>query len=628
MILRLSSNITFCALAFFSYNEAMKTPARDPLSTPIPGRFACLDERNINSLWCSLVVEELIRHGVSTFCVSPGSRSAPLAAAVARHPEAETVLCYDERGAAFYALGHGRATGQPAVLICTSGTAAANYYPALIEASIDQVPMLVFSADRPPELLQTGANQTIRQSGMFGDYPRWQFDVPCPDTTIPPQMLLTTVDQAMHKACQTPAGPVHLNFHFREPLAPRPEPYDPLYVHSLYPWEQSQAPYTQHLKSVPSPDASVLKTLAAQLLNVRTGLLIVGRLASEQEREAVLALANTLHWPVFADLLSGLRTDTRVHTLVPHYDQLLHAQSFQDMCRPTTLLHVGEQPLSARLQRHLESYLPEQYIRVVNHSERRDPAHMVTHNLTCDVGQFCQRLQPLLKGESHINRVWVNTLQQKSLIVDAFLSEAIDQPETLTEPAVARLIPQLLPPQAGLFVASSMPVRDLDMYAECSREQLWIGANRGASGIDGTIASAVGFAHGRQQPTALLIGDLSCLHDLNSLMLLQSLEHPLVIVVVNNGGGGIFSFLPIAQHPEIFESHFGTPHSYTFAGAAKLFGLPYFASKTRHAFMEAYQLCFTQGHHALIEITTERESNLRFHRHLEQELRERLSKEP
>ncbi|MGA1865063.1 MAG: 2-succinyl-5-enolpyruvyl-6-hydroxy-3-cyclohexene-1-carboxylic-acid synthase, partial [bacterium] len=262
---------------------------------------------NLNILWSSLIVEELVRNKVTCFCISPGSRSASLTVSAARNVKAKPTVFYDERGAAFYALGYAKATGNPAALICTSGTAVANYYPAIIEASMDRIPLIVLTADRPPELLETGANQAIRQPDIYGEYVRWQFNLPCPDDEIPPSMVLTTIDQLVYKARRSPAGPVHLNCMFREPLAPVSKKINPGYQKKILSWQGSDTPFTTLSKPALTPDKETINRMVEIISSARRGLLVAGRLNTKEEIEAVKRLSVRLKWPVYPDIASGLR---------------------------------------------------------------------------------------------------------------------------------------------------------------------------------------------------------------------------------------------------------------------------------------------------------------------------------
>jgi 2-succinyl-5-enolpyruvyl-6-hydroxy-3-cyclohexene-1-carboxylate synthase len=564
----------------------------------------------LNTRWGTLLVEELLRCGVDFACVSPGSRSTPLTAAVARSRLRSTVWL-DERGAAFHALGVARATGRPAALVCTSGTAVANYLPAVVEAAQDGVPLVVITADRPPELLETGANQVIRQAGIFGSYVRWSFELPAPDAAVPARALLTTVDQAVHRALGPPAGPVHLNCMFREPLEPVPDPGPPPGLPER--WRTGSGPLTAYARALRTAPPEQVAEIRALLGGARRGLLLVGHLPAEAERAAVLRLANRLGWPVAADVRSGLRLGGGPERLVAHLDQLLLSPRVREGFAPDVVLHLGGQPVSKRLQQALAGRPPQVRVVVKDHPARHDPEHLVTHRVEASIAPFCEAL---LAGELPAGGgSWGKALQELSAqagsVIDGFVAE-----RPLGEVTAARLVSRELPPGHGLFLASSMPIRDMDMFGAASGPAAPVAANRGASGIDGTVATAAGFARGLGRPVTLMTGDLSLLHDLSALLHLRALEQPVVICLLNNGGGGIFHFLPIAGHPDLLDPWFTAPHEADFAGIPALFGIPHHRPATAAAFLETYRAVCAAGKTAVIEVRTDRGANLAEHRAL------------
>src|SRR5215213_4952314 len=570
-----------------------------------------------NLLWATLIVEELVRSGVGFFCVAPGSRSTPLVAALAANEKAESLIHFDERGTAFAAVGHARATGRPAAWITTSGTAVANGLPAVVEAATDGVPMILLTADRPPELRQTGANQTIDQPDIFGDYVRWRFDLPAPDSGIDPAMVLTTVDQAAYRASRTPQGPVHLNLMFREPFLPDPE--DVLSGPSS--WVQTDEPYTRYAATKPAVDEMEIHNLWETLRPVRRGLMVAGRLASRKQGEAVLRLSDTLGWPLLPDIGSQVRLGAGSKNVAAHYDVLLASDSFSEDHVPEAVVHVGGRALSKRLEQFLGRSRPDPYIVVRENPFRLDPAHRVTHSFEANILGFCASLVSVASEvRPAVDASWAASWREASEEVGRRL-EGILSGEP-NEPLVARNVSRTLPQDHGLVVASSMPVRDLDTYAAADGVPAPVAANRGASGIDGTVATAAGFARGLGRPVTLLIGDLALLHDLNSLAMLRDVH--VVVVILNNDGGGIFSFLPVATHEEFFEPYFGTPQGVGFEPAAKMFGLRYECPATTEEFVEAYGSACTQSFSTLIEVKTDRRENVALHRRVLEEVAARV----
>ena len=584
---------------------------------------------NLNALWGSLIVEELIRNGLEQFCISPGSRSTPLTAAVARNKKAKQRIFYDERGAAFYALGLARAAGKPAVLICTSGTAAANYYPAVIEASVDCLPLIVITADRPPELRETGANQTIPQPNLFGKFSRWQFDLPCPDINISPETVLTTVDQLIYRSQRSPAGPVHLNCMFREPFfSGETEALDPFSTlkgdQSINHWQQSNTPFTTYHASHSHPSPAELENLKPLLGDSSDCLIIAGKM-NPNEAEAVRRLAAHMNCPVFPDITSGLRMETGNGRIIHYFDQLLLSENLQNELSPKVILHFGGQLTSKRWLQFVDRKKPENYILVQNHPFRYDPMHIVTQRFESDIPAFCQQLSAVLPKQKAAS--FVEALSKKNTLAEAVISQFVRHDDKINEIAAAHIVSKVIPSETGLFLAASMPVRDMDMYAAYSGNPLRISANRGASGIDGTIASAAGFAAGLAAPVTLMIGDLAFLHDLNSLAIAADQPQPLIIVLINNQGGGIFSFLPVSQQKDIFEPFFGTPHALKFSHAANLFGLTYAAPESCTGFKDAYLAAVSRKTSTIIEIKTDRKENKTLHNMLQQQIIQAIESE-
>lgn len=561
----------------------------------------------IQYAWASILVEELVRLGTEMFVLAPGSRNTPLTLAVAANPLAKGLLHYDERGGAFAALGFARATGKPSVWITTSGTAVANGLPAIIEADVSGVPLIMITADRPPELRDTGANQTITQPGMFGQFVRWQCDMPVPDLAIEPAYVLTTIDQAFYRSMH-PAGPVHLNCMFRKPFLVEQEGGVQDWVDMLDVRQRRKIPYTGYGSSERSITRTEIATLAIQIEGVERGLVIAGQLDSSDDSKGVVRLAETLGWPLLTDVTSNCGNTSDV--IVKGHELLLCSDAVQELYKPVIVLHLGGSTVSSRLQRFIAQSTPEIYAIVHPAPDRIDPSHIVSHRFQASAGEFCTMLAAELVP-SVASTEWLTHWKSLStrvhdVIESKFLSE------DLSEPAVALSIGREIPDHHGLVLASSMPVRDVNMFAN-PQPSVRVASNRGASGIDGTIATAAGFAHGIEHPVTLLIGDLAFLHDLNSLALLGE-GPPVTVVVINNDGGGIFHFLPIEQQSASFEKYFCTPHGIQFRHAAELFGLDYARPESLTEFIEMYRHAVSSGSSSVIEVSTNRKQNAELHR--------------
>jgi 2-succinyl-5-enolpyruvyl-6-hydroxy-3-cyclohexene-1-carboxylate synthase len=574
-----------------------------------------MNNRQTTTLWSSIVIEELIRQGADFFCISPGSRSTPLTIAIARNPKARWKMFADERSAAFFALGYGRATARPAVLVCTSGTAVANYFPAVVEASMDFQPMLILSADRPFELLECGANQTIRQENIFGSYTRWHMQLPAPSRDIPLKALLSTVAYAVAKTIGSPAGPVHLNQPFREPLEPEKADLKDSWVAPLLHWLEHDKPFSSSIVPEKVPDSNTISMLRQLLAAAEQPIIIAGSMTSRADALAVSELASDLNIPLYPDFSSGLRMVASVYP----WQLLLQSPEFRKTVTCDLVLHFGGNVIAKHTSTALKEWQPEHHIVINPQPSRFSP----DHNITCRLETSIALCAGMLKGcRSTQPKPDRNT-------IDRFFRKASEEIQTellpdkpVTDISAARLVSQLVTVQQLLFVSNSMPVRDMDNYAQSSHAGgIPTAINRGVSGIDGIISTAAGFATGHRKPGTLMIGDIAFLHDLNALSLLGTLPVPMQIIVLNNNGGAIFSFLPIAEYSDVFETHFATPQNYSIHSAAETFGLDYACPHTNREFSEVYSAACSSNRSIVIEVKSSRAENVLQHR----ALRERIT---
>jgi len=563
--------------------------------------------RGINALWATLLVDELTRCGVRDFVISPGSRSTPLTLAVAHNKRARSRVHYDERGAAFYALGLTRATERPTALICTSGTAGANYYPAIVEAYMSRLPLIVLTADRPPELQNCGANQTIDQRNLYGNHAKKFVNLDCPSLETDPAVLLKSIDSIMQKGLSSPAGPVHLNCMFREPLAPTEDEVD--YSDHLSPlreWSDTRESFSSIQPTSLAPDNSEVNR-AVSAIDKKPGLLILGRLHTEKSRSAALRLARHLQWPTIVDLLSGLRGALDDVPVLPYHN--LDIKSVESILNTSTpVLYLGEQIISKRVQLLFERIRPEVFVRVVEYPYATDPGQLATRQIVGDIELVCDELIRGINSTSPIT-----TFSERAKKIDKLLEKELS--DGLSEPAVTRLIGNIIGEESNLFVGNSLPIRECDSFFAFDKDLPAVGCNRGASGIDGTIASAAGFASGHMRPLTLILGDLTFLHDLSSLALLKNAP-PITIIVFNNDGGGIFSFLPISERSEHFEKFFGTPHGLSFEHAAAMFSIVYHCPQSLSQFENTYKTAVAGVRPSVIEIKTNRTTNHELHQQL------------
>lgn len=574
-----------------------------------------MKDPNINIHFARLLIRELIRRGVTCFVVSPGSRSAPLT--IAAHEEFDSpVVIIDERAAAYFALGYARSAESPAAVITTSGTAAANLFPAVIEAYHSRLPLIVLTADRPEELQNCGANQTINQTNLFGVYAAGvTFEAPTDHTD--PNRIIETIDDLWKSIGD---GPLHLNCRFREPLAPSPELYDFTSLAMRTDSASSGATFsaTQQL----SPEAAVQAGKAAEIINAAcNGLIVVGPQLPAEKTIQITALAERLNWPVAADILSQIRFAADRKNILSHYDLYADTVTGDKRLTPEAIIHIGGLPTSKRLNQYLSVHKGIDCIKIQSHSRTIDPDHLETMRVVADVDLFLDQLLSLVDGRTDDQYLteWVSLEQQASQFLSEYFAD-----DHLTEPGVAYRLGQLLPPRGALFLSNSMPVRDADCLMRIDTSDLPVGCNRGVSGIDGVIASACGFAAGCERPTTLLIGDTAFLHDVGSLAIAVKSHHPIIIIVLNNNGGGIFSFLPIADFPAYFKRYFAVPHDLTFDAVSAAFKLPYHRPTTGAEFDLAYRTALEQNRSAVIEITSDRGRNRVEHETIRAQLRKYL----
>ncbi len=581
------------------------------------------DAPNINYLFAGLLVEELVRHGVEWFVISPGSRSAPLAWTAASHPRAKTVVHFDERGAAFHALGIAKATLKPAAFICTSGTATANALPAAIEASYSGIPLILITADRPERLQGSGANQTINQHGLYREFVRDEKNFAVDADDFDAAAVLAAIDEALYSATAAWPGPVHLNCQFDEPLAPVAASTgvsDALWS-QVSSWVDRASPFTESRTVSANDSREALSRLADLVARREPGLIIVGQLSGPKERDEVYTLLQDLEWPYIADITSGLRLGSPLPwalSFANHYATDAFGQT-------RTLIHLGGPVTSRRLLDPMSNFdtsdRRREFIRVSANPARLDPYSNLTLRVHATPAALSETLSVAAKSSSRTQSISDRDRRIYDLLCDSFAPG-----DRVTEIGVTLALTFEPPRRAALFAGNSMPIRDLDAYGVFNlNHATWVVANRGASGIDGNIATAAGHVRATGEPLIALLGDLAVMHDLNSLALLRELPAPLVIVALNNDGGGIFSFLPIGTHAEHFERLFGTPHGFGFSKAAEMFGLDYSCPETNMEIDVCAREAIDRNRSCIIEVRTDRAENLRLHRELDARIRAALA---
>lgn len=515
-----------------------------------------------------LLVGELVACGVRQVVASPGARSTPMVVALGERASLELRMVTDERSAAYFALGLVHGGRRPVVLLSTSGTAAANFLPALAEASLSELPLIVITADRPPELRDCGAAQTIRQVGMFDAYARWSIDLVAPDASVGLEDYYRSVAcRAVAAALEPPAGPVHINAPFREPLIDSDDA------------SVSDAPTTSARPSVIVYSSSGLlgenaaRELSDLLSGCERGVIVCGpRTGGDDTMASAIAdLADTLDWPILADPLSGLRYRGSAHTeTVDGYDVLLRSEAFVANHQPEVILRFGGLPSSKSLQKFLAVAQPAiEHVLIAGPGSWPDPLYAATRIVRASAEDVARRLVQRLPSHRG-GAAWRESWLEASRTLRSSLSLSLGNISETFGGGVAAELVSALPDGARLFVGNSMAVRDLDTFAGNGSSALSVSGNRGANGIDGVVSTALGLAAAHGGATALLVGDLSFLHDIGGLQIAARHQLDLLVVVVNNDGGGIFSFLPQLDGLGEFERLFATPHGLDLEAAVRM----------------------------------------------------------
>jgi 2-succinyl-5-enolpyruvyl-6-hydroxy-3-cyclohexene-1-carboxylate synthase len=551
-------------------------------------------------------VDELVRCGMREVCTSPGSRSAPLVLSLARDTRLRATSHLDERSGSFFALGLAKATGRPVALACTSGTAAANYAPAVIEAYEARVPLVVLTADRPPELRELGAGQTIDQVKLYGTAAKWFFQVDDhPATPERVRWLRQLACRAYWTSLDGRPGPVHLNFSLREPLVP-----DGPIPEEGPDGRAGGRPWVTRPGRAMRPDGALLDGLAGELEQRPRGIVVAGRAERDPRLGAALAaLAERAGFPLLADPTSGAR---RGPAAVAHYDALLRDPDWGDARRPDLVLRVGDLPTSKPLRRWLHG-LDALQVAFDPENAWQDPGGAVATILPADPRTVVEALADRLPRRPRA-RGWLDEWTGPDRAAAAAIADVLGGRPDLSEPRVAAELGVRLPPEATLVVASSMPIRDVETFFPARPAPPRVLSNRGANGIDGTASTAFGVAAAAPGPVALLIGDVALLHDIGGLLAASRLELALAIVLLDNDGGGIFHFLPVSREGAAFEQHVATPHGIDFAHVAALYGLAHERVAAPEPFRAALDRALAAGTSTLIHVRTDREENVALHR--------------
>ena len=577
---------------------------------------------NPNIQWADLFVNELAACGLQAVCIAPGSRSTPLTLAFARHPTINHYLHLDERSAAFFALGLALATDRPVALLCTSGTAAAEFHGAIIEAYQSHVPLLVLTADRPHEVRYSGANQTIDQVKMYGDHVLWSFDMAIPQANaagLTLRALKTLAGRAYGLADGVVKGPVHLNFPFRQPLEPEGPPLPAI--------SALDRPAVKIERGLLAPTPQQIDQLTTIINQHERGLIICGPGCPGGDFPAQVAkLATASGYPLVTDPLSGVRFGVPVEggLVLGGYETYLQSSKLP-WVQPDVVLRFGAVPTSKWLNSYVSGNVPTHLIHIRENGVWADDSHLVNYFLQADPSTVCTQLAGALTPRS--GSTWATALQSTEATCQQVTRRYLA--EHFFDGAVVATVVELLPAEARLMIGNSLPVRHLDQLGAPKAQPLTVFGNRGASGIDGVTSTALGIAAASDEPLVLITGDVAFYHDMNGLLAIkqQGLQN-VTIVLLNNNGGGIFRRLPIAKFEPEFTPLFLTPHDLDFSHAARLYGLHHVGVADHAAFAQAFDQSVHGNVPTVIEVQTDGVTDQQHQRALVQQVLNAITELP
>jgi len=567
---------------------------------------------NKNILWATIFFEQLAKLGVKHVCVSPGSRSTPLTLAAAYNKKLTCLKIIDERSSAFFATGIARTTGAPVALICTSGTATAEYYPAIIEAYQQRIPLIVCTADRPPELINRGANQTINQKNLYGNHIRFFADAGLPDTSGRKlESIKKLAVRAFAISSSTDKGPVHINFPFEKPF--EPETYtDKIPVNFEVKYIMKKELNSSSLVS-PKEFESLFNIIA----KAKRGLIIVGPDEYNTKfPQLINAVANKTGFPIFADGASQLRFGKySKNNVIANYDALLRSVYYLKDFSPDLILQFGRTITSKGLEQFLEKTSASKYL-INEFGDWFDPTNNAINALAIKPINFCRELLASNKilPLTIEKKKWNKFITSTNLSAEKIKEQIFAASTFPNEPKTINLLLKNLPGKANIMLSNSLPVRDFDFFASNLDKNITVFHNRGASGIDGIISTALGIASVSKDPTILITGDLAFYYDLTSLLTAKQYNIPLVIILVNNNGGGIFQFLPVSKYKKVFEQFFTMPHSLSFKNFVKEFGGNYSLLKNQSDFKKHLTTALSAKNFSVLEIQTDAVSSLQLRR--------------
>lgn len=557
---------------------------------------------NLNYIWSKFIVDQFVQFGVKHVCISPGSRNTPLTTAFAENKRIKKYVNIDERSSAYYALGIAKATNQPVALLTTSGTATTNLYPAIIEAYLQRIPLIICTADRPAHLRNTGANQTINQNNLYGNHIRFFADIALPEIKLSAFILIhKNISKAFAISLHENRGPVHFNFQLDKPL--EKSTYDCVIPSELL---KSISELSKSL-SIGTKKHSVKNKIPNDVLSKinksKNGLILVGwDNYSKDFKKEIIKLSQKTGYPILCDGASGIFLKSNHKNLIVNHQAFLRSSRFVEQYSPKVVIQFGNAPTSNTMLDFLKN-VKAYKVAVNSFGDRKDSGVNFAQTIKSDPTLFCINLC------KKINRDNDPTYLEKFVAVDNGIEKIkidfLKATKIYEEVSIVDHIIDALPQKANLFVSNSLPIRDLEFFKSKSTKNINLFVNRGASGIDGITSTAAGISEASQKPTVLITGDLSFFHDTNGLHIIKKYKIPLTIILINNGGGAIFGMLPVVKEKSIFDEYFFTRLNLDFLQFAKTYQAKYYSIKSFDLLTKKLKVSLTNKDFSLLEIKTD-----------------------
>jgi len=571
---------------------------------------------NRNYFWAETFINELTSIGINYACLSPGSRNTPLTLAIANNKKIKSFVHIDERSSAFFALGIAKVTNMPVVVVSTSGTATAELYPAIIEAYQQRVPLIVCTADRPPELLNTGANQTINQNNLYKNHIRWFVDVGLPEP-IPRRIrhIKAVAKRAVYESLVHSKGPVHLNFPFRKPFEPddyTDEIYDDVIKTAEMVLPDKKKLFEENGRNISSE--KWFKEVIDFTSRLRKGLIIAGpENYNERFHKNCQKLASILGYPILADGASQLRFGKHnKENILFSFEGFLRSVFFNGKYQPEIILQFGRTVTSKALELYLEKCNAIRFM-INEYGDWFDPANRSNASFACKPYIFCEKMIEHFESNKikKKDESWLNLFDKADKLSLKVKERIISNSKFPNECRIIEELINLIPDNSNLMISNSMPVRDFDYFAPVTQKNITIFNNRGASGIDGITSTALGLAAADKKTTILLTGDSAFYYDLNALLAASKYKIPLIIILINNNGGGIFEVLPVSRFGKVFEEFFVAPHNLNFEPFVKGYGGNYSLIKIWKSFKDEFNLALKRKNFSVLEIKTDAAASLK-----------------